>query len=118
MKSLSRVRLLATPWTAAYQAPPNTDIKMGEVQVQTMSIVSFSDYRWVLVTGGSPGSSASKESACGAGDPGSIPVSGRSSGEGIGYPLQYSWASLVAQMVKNPPAVCEAWVRSLVGKIP
>jgi len=44
-------------------------------------------------------SSVGKESACNAGDPGSIPGSGRSAGEGIGYPLQYSWASLVAQLV-------------------
>ena len=56
------------------------------------------------------GSSASKESACSAEDPGLIPRSGRSSGEGMGYPLQYSWASLVTQMVKNPPAVRETWV--------
>ena len=42
-----------------------------------------------------------------------IPGSRRSAGEGIGYPLQYSWASLAAQMVKNPPAMCENWVRSL-----
>ena len=42
-----------------------------------------------------------------------IPGSGRSSGEGIGYPLEYSWASLVAQLVKNPPAIQETWVRSL-----
>ena len=42
-----------------------------------------------------------------------IPGSGRSPGEGVGYPLQYSWASLVAQLVKNPPAMWEAWVRSL-----
>ena len=48
--------------------------------------------------------SAGKESAWNAGDPGSIPGSGRSAGEGIGYLLQYSWASLVAQLVKNPPA--------------
>ena len=47
-----------------------------------------------------------KESACNAGDPGSIPGSGRSAGEGIGYPLQYSWASLVAQLVKNVPVQC------------
>ena len=46
-------------------------------------------------------------------DPGSIPGSGRSSGEGIGYSLQYSWASLVAQLVKNPPAVLETWIQSL-----
>ena len=54
-----------------------------------------------------------KESTCKAEDPGSIPGSGRSSGEGIGYPLQYSWASLVAQMVKNPPAMRETWAASL-----
>ena len=62
-----------------------------------------------------PGSSAGKESACNAGDPAlySISGSGRSSEEGIGYPLQYSWASLVAQMVKNPPAVQETWVQFL-----
>ena len=58
------------------------------------------------------GSSADKESACSAGDPGSIPGSGRSPGEGIGYPLQYSWASLVAQTVKNLPAMQETWVQS------
>ena len=46
-------------------------------------------------------------------DPGSIPGSGRSPGEGIGYPFQYSWASLVAQLVRNPPAVRETWVQSL-----
>ena len=59
------------------------------------------------------GSSAGKESACNAGDLGSTPGSGRSPGEGIGYPLQYSWASLVAQMVKNLPAMWETWVQSL-----
>ena len=42
-----------------------------------------------------------------------IPGSGRATGEGIGYPLQYSWASLVAQLVKNPPAMWETWVQSL-----
>ena len=51
--------------------------------------------------------------ACNAGDLSSIPGSGRSPGEGIGYPLQNSWASLVAQMVKNLPAKQEIWVRSL-----
>ena len=56
------------------------------------------------------GSSAGKESACNAGDPGLISVLGSSAGEGIGYPLQYCWASLVAQMVKNPPAMQETWV--------
>ena len=62
---------------------------------------------------GFAGSSVGKQSACNAGDPDSIPGSGRSTGEGIGYPLQYSWASLVAQLVKNPPAMQETWIRSL-----
>ena len=62
---------------------------------------------------GFPGSSTGKESACSAGDLDSIPGSGRSAGERIGYPLQYSWASLVAQLVKNSPAMWETWVRSL-----
>ena len=52
-------------------------------------------------------SSVGKESACNARDPGSIPGSGRLPGEGIGYPLQYSWVSLVAQLVKNLPAMRE-----------
>jgi len=59
---------------------------------------------------GFPGNSADKESTCNTGDPGSIPGSGRSPGEGISYPLQCSWASLVAQMVKNPPAMWVSWV--------
>ena len=65
-----------------------------------------------------PGSSAGKELACNAGDPGSIPKSVSSPGEGIGYPLQYSWAFLVAQMVKNLPAMQETWVQSLGWKAP
>ena len=62
---------------------------------------------------GFPHSSVSKESACNAGDPSSIPELGRSAGDGIGYLLQYSWASLVGQLVKNLPAMRETWVRSL-----
>ena len=62
---------------------------------------------------GFPDSSVGKQSACNAGDPSSIPGLGRSAGEGIGYPLQYSWTSLVAQMVKNLPAMQETWVWSL-----
>ena len=57
-------------------------------------------------------------SAYKAGDPGSIPGSGRSTGEGIGYPLQYSRASLTAQLVKNPPVVQETWVQSLGSEDP
>ena len=60
-----------------------------------------------------PSISAGKEYACNAGDPGLIHGSGRSAGEGIGYPLQYSWAFLVAQLVKNPPAKRDTWVQSL-----
>ena len=59
---------------------------------------------------GFAGSSVGKESACNAGDPGSTPGLGKSSGGGISYPFQYSWASLVTQMVKNPPAIQETWV--------
>ena len=62
---------------------------------------------------GFPGGSAGKESTCNAGDPGSIPGLRRSPGEGTGYPLQYSWASPVAQMVKNPLAM---WVD--LGSVP
>ena len=62
---------------------------------------------------GLPGGSDGKESACNAGDPSSIPGLGRSPGEGIGYPFQYSWPSLVAQGVKNPPAMQDTWVQSL-----
>ena len=77
-----------------------------------------------------PDRSAGKESTCNAGDPSSIPGLGRSPGEGIGCSLPYSWASLVAQLVKNLPAMRETWVQSLgwqcgrpgfdpwVGKIP
>ena len=62
---------------------------------------------------GFPDSSVGKESACNAGDPSLIPGSESSPGEGIRYPLQYSWASLVVQMVKNPLAMRGTWVQSL-----
>ena len=60
-------------------------------------------------------SSVGKESACNAGDPGSIPGSGRSPGEGIGYLLQYSWASLVAQLVKK--SACNAGDLGLIPEL-
>ena len=69
---------------------------------------AFLDMKWLF-----PDSSVGKESTSNAGDPDSIPGSGRSAGEGIVYPLQYAWASLVAQLVKNPPAMHETWVQSL-----
>ena len=57
--------------------------------------------------------SVGKESPCNAGDPSWIPGLGRTAGEGIGYPLQYSWASLMVQLVKNLFAMQETWVQSL-----
>ena len=74
----------------------------AHIQSFVLSLYPFSGF---------PDSSVGKDSAWNAGDPGSIPGLGRSAGEGKGYPLQYS--SLVAQLVKNLPAVCETWVQSL-----
>ena len=86
---------------------------MGGYQIQNI------DIKFASLT------SVGKESACNAGEPSSIPRLGRYAGEGIGYPLQYSWASLVAQLVKNPPAMLETWIQSLgweddleKGKVP
>ena len=70
-------------------------------------------YVKIYFTTGFLGSPACKESACNAGDLGSISGSGSYPGEGIGYLRQYSWASLVAQVVKNVPSVQEIWIRSL-----
>ena len=67
--------------------------------------------------GGFPGSSAAKDSAGNAGGPSLIPWSGRFPGEEIDYPLQYSWASLVAQMIKNLSAVQETWVSASCSKL-
>ena len=72
----------------------------------------------VLRNMGFPDSSVGKESVCNAEDQGLIPGSGRSAGEGIGYPVQYSWTSLVAQLVKNLLSMQETWVRSLDWKDP
>ena len=63
-------------------------------------------------------SSVGKESTCNAGEPSSIPGLGRSPGEVIVYALQYSWASLVVQLVKNLPVMQETWVRSLGWEVP
>ena len=74
-----------------------------------------SQFRWFTPTQrwGFPDSPVAKDSTCNAGDPGSIPGLGRSVGEGVGYALQDSWASRVAQLVKNSSAVRETWVPSL-----
>ena len=97
---------------------PSIDVPVLEAQLphvllfseaETGLLGSRLDYR-ACCRWGFPGSSAGKESACNARDPGLIPGSARSPGEGIGYSLQYSWASLMAQMVKNLPAVWETRV--------
>ena len=67
----------------------------------------------IVLIKGFPDSSVGKESTYNVGDLGSIPGLERSAGEGTGYPLQYSWASLVTQLVKNLPEVREAGVRFL-----
>ena len=82
----------------------------GFVNKRSHSLYSNKQYQYLL---GFPGSSAGKESACSAGDPNLIPGSGRFPGKGIGYLLQYSLASLVVQLVENPPAMRETWVQSL-----
>ena len=71
----------------------------------------------LILMGDFPDSSVGKESTCSAGDPSLIPGLGRSDEEWIGYQLQYSWAFLAAQLVKNPPAVQETLVQFLGWKI-
>ena len=73
----------------------------------TKSQTRLSDFHFTLGFWGFPDSSVGKESACNAGEPGLIPELERSAGEGIGYPLWYSWSSLVAQLVKNLPVMWE-----------
>ena len=95
-----------SPWTVARQTPLST----GILQARILEWVAISFYICIY---NFPGSSAGKESICNAGDPGLIPGSGRSPGEEVGYLLHYSWASLMAQIVKNLLAVWETWVQSL-----
>ena len=73
----------------------------------------MSEFHSFIRLNGFPDSSVGKESTCNAGDPSWIPRLARSAGEGIGFPPQYSWASLVAQLVKNLPVIWETWVQSL-----
>ena len=111
---LSGVRPSVTPWTAAFQAPPS----MGFSRQEYLAVPDLSCGMQDLLAvacgiWGLPDSSISKESICSAGNPSLIPGPGRATGEGIGYPLQYSWASLVAQLVRNTAAMWETWVQSL-----
>ena len=91
---------------------------MIETCQYTKALTSLFNKSNIALEKGFPDSSVGEESACCAGNPSSISGSGRSPGEEIGYPLQYSWASLVAQMAKNPPAMGETWVQSLGHKDP
>ena len=121
------LRLLFSPasslwrgqWTEALLHKNQVQHKSSLVTSDLVTTYSQLNYTWALRSKPcncvplKSYSSVGKESTCNAGDPGSTPASGRSSGEGIGYPLQYFWASLVAQLVKNLPAVWESWVLSL-----
>ena len=99
---------------------------IGRIDIVKMSILTKEIYRFnsisikihIIFFMCFLDSSVDKESTCNAGDHGLIPGSGRSPGEGTGYPLQYSWASLVAQLEKNGPAMQETWVNSLGWKDP
>ena len=104
------VRLLFDPWKTisnrtSYKSWVSSQTSLYKV-ILSLNIAKI-EYQGFL------DSSVGKESACIAGDPGSIPGLGRSTGEAIGYPLQCSWVSLVAQRVKNPPAMRETCVQSL-----
>ena len=76
--------------------------------------VCIQSLKCLRISLGFPSSSVGEESTCNAGDPGLIPGLGRSVGEGIDHPLQYSWASLVDQFVKNLPSMWETWVHSSI----
>ena len=86
--------------------------KCSHLIIYNLKSICLSIYLSICLLGFSD-SSVGKKSACNAGDPSSIPGWGRSPGEGIGYPFQYSWTSFVAQLVKNLPGLQETWVQSL-----
>ena len=99
---------------------PNIECHNGQY-IQYLCCQYMQWPHWILpvhTRNGFPGSSAGKESSCNAGDLGSIPMLGSSPGGRKGYPLQYSWASPVPQMVKNPPAKKQSWFYPWFGKIP
>ena len=83
------------------------------IPIEGSYLIEARSFNIAIVTLGFPDSSVGRESACNAGDTGLIPGSGRSAGEGIGYPLQCSWASFAAQLVKNLPAMRGTWVQFL-----
>ena len=112
MASHSSILAWRIPWT---EEEPGVIQSMGSQRVGhdwvtiTLEVLMFAQEQcWDF-----PDSSVGKESTCNAEDPSLVPGSERSAGEGIGCPLQYSWASLVAQLVKDPLAMQETWVQSL-----
>ena len=114
-ESLSHVWLFATPWTVALQASLSKEFPRQEywsgLPVPSPEDLPDLEFLVSCIAGRFFTIWATGKSY--ARDPNSIPGSGRSAGEGIGYPLQYSWAYPVAQLVKNPPARRETWVWSL-----
>ena len=101
--------LAQIPWLSALSLLINSWMFHLLNSIELSSISEDSNIISPNLWKGFPDSSVGKESACNAGDPSSIPRSGRSTREGIGYPVQYSWTSLVAQLVKNTPAMWETW---------
>ena len=97
---------------------PPTGVEIEVRFIETWDFTFHRDDKLGVDFRGFPGSSVGKESSWNAGDPRLIPGLRRSAGERIGYPLQYSWASLVAQLVENLPAMRETWVRSLIWEDP
>ena len=104
-------REMAIPSSTLAWKMPRTE-KSGRQQSTGLQRVLHDWELFFLHFWGFPDSSVDKESTCSEGDPGSIFGLGRSAEEGIGYPLQYSWAFLVAQPVKNLPKMWETWVQS------
>ena len=111
-----------TWWAAVHRVAKSWAERLSNLERLCFSRVWLSLLHWtevflifihVFIDSGFTSNSAFKESACSAGDSSSIPLLGRFLREGIGYPLQYSWVSLVAQMVKNPPAVQKTWFQTL-----
>ena len=103
-------------WSHSIYYELSLGLSNPESRIWKLEYQSFKNYE-TCGNGVFPHSSAGKESAFSAGDPGLITGSGRSAGESIAYPLQYSWASLVAQLVENLPAMWETWFNPCVRKI-
>ena len=115
---MSRVYGLKPEPAGSRNIPPLQEISWNNQMISSSHCIFFQLWFFLFCQAwGSldcfPDGSVGKESAWNAGEPGLILGSERSPGERIGYPLQYSWASLVAQLVKSPPEMWETWVQSL-----